>query len=152
MKKFPTRWPAVRRALAAAAFALPLYAVAAAQTEADLKEQIIYGCHNEMGEFGADLVRQCIETETAALEGIFSYPDTAEPIVSRCKRSAGGRGWAVVKLCIDQDLVAAAELEHYPPEHAAVIEQCRTEAGNQGPAKVKACVDQHIAGQPAQKQ
>ena len=151
MKRFPTHWQAVRWTVTAAAFTLPLYAGAAAQTEADLKEQIILVCHNEMGEFGADLVRQCIETETAALNDVSSHPDTAEPIVSRCKRVAGGRGWGAVKVCVDQDIAAAAALDRYPGEQAAVIEQCRTEAGQQGSAKVKACVDQRIAAQPPPK-
>jgi len=151
MKRFPTQWQAVRWTLTTAALTLPLYAAAAAQTEADLKEQIILVCHNEMGEFGAELVRQCIETETAALNDVSSHPDTAEPIVSRSKRVAGGRGWGAVKVCVDQDIAAAAALDRYPAEQAAVIEQCRTEVGQQGSAKVKACVDQRIAAQPPPK-
>ena len=153
MKRLPLSWQGLERTVAAAAIALSLCtAHAARQEEADLKEMIILSCHNEMGEFGAELVRQCIESETAALKDISSYTDTAEPIVSRCRRYAGGRGWAMVKVCIDQDIAAAAALDRYPTEHAGVIAQCRTEAEKQGPAKVKACVDQRIAGQPAPKQ
>ena len=151
MKRFPRRWQIAKWMLVAAALTLPPCAAAAPQTEADLKEQIILVCHNEMGEFGAELVRQCIETETAALNDVSSHPDTAEPTVSRCKRVAGGRGWGAVKVCVDQDIAAAAALDRYPAEQAPVIEQCRTEVGQQGSAKVKACVDQRIAAQPPPK-
>jgi hypothetical protein len=142
----------VRRTLAAAAIALPLCAAHAAQTEeADLKEEIVLRCHNEMGEFGVEMVQRCIEEENAALKAVSSYPAEASGIVSRCKRYAHDRGWAMVKVCIDQDVAAAAALAKYPAEHAAVIEQCRTEAEKQGVAKVKACVDQRITAQPTTK-
>ena len=151
MKRLPTHLQAARGALAAAVIGLIPCGAHAAQIDADLKEQIILVCHNEMSEFGAELVRQCIENETAALKDVSSHPDTAEPIVSRCKRVAGGRGWGAVKVCVDQDIAAAAALDRYPAEQAAVIEQCRTEVGQQGSAKVKACVDQRIAAQPPPK-
>src|SRR5262245_8730465 len=146
MKRLPSTWQCVSGTLAAAAIALPLCAADAAQTEeADLKEEIILRCHNEMGEFGVEMVQHCIEAENAALKDVSSYPDKAAAIVSRCKRYGHDRGWAMVKVCIDQDIAAAAALDRYPVEHAAVIEQCRTEAEKQGPAKIKACVDQRIA-------
>jgi SepF-like predicted cell division protein (DUF552 family) len=151
-RRSSSRWWGVSRTLAAAAIALPLCAAHAAQTEeADLKEEIILRCHNEMGEFGVEMVQHCIEAENAALKDVSSYPANAAAIVSRCKRYARDRGWAMVKVCVDQDIAAAAALDHYPAEHAAVIEQCRTEVEKQGPAKVKACVDQRLAAQPATK-
>jgi len=148
----PSHWQGMTRTLAAAAIVLPLCAAHAAQTEeADLKEEIVLRCHNEMGEFGVELVRNCIEAENAALKYVSSYPPGAEAIVARCKRYAHDRGWETVKLCIDQDVAAAAALGRYPAEHAAVIDQCRAEVEKQGPAKVKSCVDQRIAGQSATK-
>jgi len=149
MKRLPSRWQDVTRALAAAAIALLLCAAHAAQTEeADLKEEIILRCHNEMGEFGVEMVQNCISAENAALKDVASYPDNAAAIVSRCKRYAHDRGWAMVKVCIDQDIAAAAALDRYAPDKAAAIEQCRAEAEKQGPAKVKACVDQRTTAQP----
>jgi SepF-like predicted cell division protein (DUF552 family) len=152
MNRLPSGWQRVRWMLAAAAMTLAVFAAHAAQTvEADLKEEIILRCHNEMGEFGVEMVQQCIEVENAALKEVSAYADDASGIVSRCKRYAHDRGWAMVKVCIDQDMAAAAALAKYPAEHAAVIEQCRTEAQKLGPAKIKACVDLRIGAQPATK-
>ena len=152
MKRLPSRSQGAKWTLAAVAIAVSLCTGYAAQTEeADLKEEIILRCHNEMGEFGVEMVQNCISAENVALKEVSSYPDKATAIVSRCKRYAHDRGWAMVKVCIDQDIAAAAALDRYPTEHAAVIEQCRTEAEKQGPAKIKACVDQRIAAPPNTK-
>jgi len=116
--------------------------------EPDLKEEIVLRCHYEMGEFGVEAVRGCIETENAALGALSAYPMPARPIISRCAGQLRGNGWEVIKLCVDKDLEAEAALAHYPPEHAGAIDACRAEIANQGAAKVKACVDQRIAAKP----
>lgn len=113
--------------------------------EPDLKEEIVLRCHYEMGEFGVEAVRRCIETENAALASLSSYPMPARPIISRCAGQLRGNGWEVITLCVDKDLEAEAALAHYPPEHAGTIDACRAEITNQGAAKVKACVDERIA-------
>jgi hypothetical protein len=113
--------------------------------EPDLKEEIVLRCHYEMGEFGVEAVRNCIESDNAALGALSAYPSPARPIISRCAGQLRGNGWEVIKLCVDKDLKAEAALAQYPPEHAEAIESCRAEIANQGAAKVKACVDQRIA-------
>ena len=113
--------------------------------EPDLKEEIVLRCHYEMGEFGVEAVRGCIEADNAALGALFAYPQQARPIISRCAGQLRGNGWELIKLCVDNDLEAEAALAQYPPEHAGAIDACRTEIGKQGAAKVKACVDQRIA-------
>jgi hypothetical protein len=76
----------------------------------DLKEEIVLRCHYEMGEFGVEAVRGCIETENAALGALSAYPMPARPIISRCAGQLRGNGWEVIKLCVDKDLEAEAAL------------------------------------------
>jgi hypothetical protein len=136
----------VMRVVVAGMLTLALYpACAYVLDEPDLKEEIVVRCHYEMGEFGVEAVRRCIETENAALATLSAYPMPARPIISRCAGQLRGNGWEVIKLCVDKDLEAEAALAQYPPEHAGAIDRCRAEIANQGAAKVKACVDQRIA-------
>jgi hypothetical protein len=137
---------AVARTLAATVLSLSLYpAHAHVLDEPDLKEEIVLRCHYEMGEFGVEAVRNCIESDNAALGALSAYPSPARPIISRCAGQLRGNGWEVIKLCVDKDLKAEAALAQYPPEHAEAIESCRAQIANQGAAKVKACVDQRVA-------
>ena len=138
-------WSMVRR-VAAGVLSLSLYpAQAYVLDEPDLKEEIVLRCHYEMGEFGVEAVRGCIEADNAALGALFAYPQQARPTISRCAGQLRGNGWELIRLCVDNDLEAEAALAQYPPEHAGAIDACRTEIGKQGAAKVKACVDQRIA-------
>ena len=137
---------AAARMVAAAVLSLSLYpARAHVLDDPDLKEEIVLRCHYEMGEFGVEAVRRCIETENAALAALSAYPMPARPIISRCAGQLRGNGWEVIKLCVDKDVEAEAALAQYPPEQAWAVEACRAEIANQGAAKVKACVDQRIA-------
>jgi len=113
--------------------------------EPDLKEEIVVRCHYEMGEFGVEAVRTCIDNDNAALGALSAYPTPARPMISRCAAQLRGNGWEVIKLCVDKDLEAETALAQYPPEHAWAVEACRTEIANQGAAKIKACVDRRIA-------
>jgi hypothetical protein len=134
------------RMIVAAMLSVSLYpAHADVLDEPDLKEEIVLRCHYEMGEFGVEAVRSCIETDNAALGALSAYPKPARPIISRCAGQLRGNGWEVIKLCVDKDIEAEAALAQYPPEHAQAIDACRAEIANQGAAKVKACVDQRIA-------
>ncbi len=125
---------------------LPLY-LARADEEADLREEIVFRCHYEMGEFGVEGVHLCIEADNSALSALSAYPDPAKAIVSRCARELRQRGWAMVKTCVDQDLAAEDALRQYAAEHKAVIESCQAQVGKQGPAKVKACADRQISAE-----
>ena len=136
----------VARLVAAAILSLSLYpAHADVLDDPDLKEEIVLRCHYEMGEFGVEAVRNCIEADNAALAAVLAYPKSARPAVARCAGLLRGNGWEVIKACVDKDLEAQAALAHYPPEHAALIDQCRTENAKEGAAKLKMCVDQRIA-------
>ena len=74
--------------------------------EEDLKAEIVY---NQMGEFGAEGVRVCVETELAAMKALSSYPQDAREIVQRCTRRLQSIGWEMVKSCADKDIAAERE-------------------------------------------
>jgi hypothetical protein len=144
----PLRWSPTSLAVVLAMAMLSFHIARAAQSEeADLKEEIVLRCHYEMGEFGVEAVRQCVETENSTLHALQAYPEHAQAIVSRCTQTARGNGWGMVKACVDRDIEADAALAQYSAEHAGVIQLCRAEVGKQGPARVKACVDQRISAQ-----
>jgi hypothetical protein len=145
-ERLRSRWSAISQTVVVATLLLPFYTARAdVSDESDVKEEIIFRCHYEMGEFGVEAVRLCIEAENSAVKALSAYPERAKAIIFRCTGYAHGYGWAKVKLCADQDIEAEAALAQYPAEHAALIETCRREVEKQGPAKVKACADQRIA-------
>src|SRR4051794_13255710 len=118
--------PSVMRTVVALALSLSLNkAHADLIDEPDFKEEIVLRCHYQMGEFGVEAVRSCIETDNAALSAVSAYPKEARPVVSRCAGSRGD-GWELVKKCVDNDLDAEAALRQYPAEHAAALDACRT--------------------------
>ena len=146
-EKLRSRRSLVVLTLVAAILFAPCHLARALSEDADLREEIVLRCHYEMGEFGVEGVRLCVEADNSALSGLSAYPEAAKAIVSRCTRQMRGNGWAMVKVCVDKDLAAEAALAQYPAEKTAVIELCRAEIGKQGPAQVKACADQRISAE-----
>jgi hypothetical protein len=146
-EKLRLRGSSIRHSWILAMLWLPLSVVGADMSEEDLREEIVLRCHYDMGEFGVEGVRLCIDADNAALSALSAYPDRAKAIVSRCTRQMQMRGWAMVKLCVDQDLAAEDALRRYAEQHKAVIESCQVQVGIQGPAKVKACADRQISAE-----
>jgi len=78
------------RTVVALTLSLSLYpARADLMDEPDLKEEIVLRCHYQMGEFGVEAVRSCIETDNAGLSAVSAYPKDARPVVSRCAALRG---------------------------------------------------------------
>lgn len=66
-----------------------------------------------MGEYGAAMVKACVDQDMAAWRALARYPDKHKGIVRRCTRQMGAYGWAMVKACADQDIEAEEALESY---------------------------------------
>jgi hypothetical protein len=75
----------------------------------DLNAEIVYRCYNQMGEFGAEGVRVCVDAELSAMKALSAYPQDAEEIVQRCTRRLQSIGWEMVKACVDKDLATERE-------------------------------------------
>jgi len=108
---------------------------------ADLNDDAVNRCINEVGEFGDGMVRTCVEQDVSAAKALTTYPREAREIVARCTERLQGRGWSMVKLCVDRDLDAAPALAAFAKEHPAALERCQKQAGDLGAAKVKECVE-----------
>ena len=109
-KSISKRWSvSVCMLLAAEVFpGFPALATDAAKEE-DLKAEIVYRCYNQMGEFGAEGVRVCVDGELSAMKALSSYPQEAREIVQRCTRRLQSIGWEMVKSCADKDIATERE-------------------------------------------
>ena len=109
-KSISRRWAAIGCILLAGEAFLRVPATAAdAVNDADLKAEIVYRCYNQMGEFGAEGVRVCVDEELSAMNALSSYPQEAAEIVQRCTRRLQGIGWEMVKSCADKEIAAERE-------------------------------------------
>ena len=109
-KSISKRWSvSVCMLLAAEVFLrFPAVAADAAKGE-DLNAEIVYRCYNQMGEFGAEGVRVCVDGELSAMKALSSYPQEVGDIVQRCTRRLQSIGWEMVKACADKDIAAERE-------------------------------------------
>lgn len=83
-------------------------------TEKQITSSIIERCRNQMGSFGASLVKVCVDQDINAYRSLQGYDPKHQPAIDRCRRqmlSIGG--WDIVKVCADQDIEAERALRKY---------------------------------------
>lgn len=79
--------------------------------ESELNQGIVKGCLYQSGEFGLEVVRSCIDTETVAAKAVLALPAEHDAIVLRCMQDFRVTGWSMVKNCVEQALGSGAETE-----------------------------------------
>jgi len=79
----------------------------------DVKQEIIKRCKSQMGEYGAYIVKTCVDQDIKAVIAINKYPDKYNSIVSRCMKQMREYGFLIVKTCVDQDIEAEKALSNY---------------------------------------
>ena len=79
----------------------------------DVKAEIIQRCKSDMGDYGAAMVKACVDQDIEALRSLNKYPDKYSNIVGRCFADMQEYGYAMVKACSDQDINASDALENY---------------------------------------
>ena len=72
--------------------------------ESELNQGIVKGCLYQSGEFGLEVVRSCIETETVAAKAVLALPAEHDEVVLRCMQDFRISGWSMVKNCVEQAL------------------------------------------------
>ena len=80
----------------------------------DIRQSVIDRCRALMGEYGASMVKVCVDEDLAAYSALQSYDDFHKPVIDRCANdmlSLGG--WNIVKVCADEDIEAERALENY---------------------------------------
>jgi hypothetical protein len=90
-------------------FLLPAIACA----ESNVKQEIIDRCRSQMGEYGAAMVKACVDQDIEALTAINKYPEKHRPTISRCMGQMREYGFTMVKACADQDIEAEEALNNY---------------------------------------
>jgi len=120
--------------------------------QADLKDDVIARCRRQMGEYGAAMVKACVDQDLAAAKALAEYPQELRDIVARCQRQMENYGWSMVKACADQDIEAASALPKYPKKHESIIARCQRQMGEYGFSMVRTCVDQDIEAEESLKE
>jgi hypothetical protein len=83
-------------------------------TEAeDLKKEIIDRCRADMGEYGAAMVKACVDQDIEALGKISDQIEAHQDIVARCMSSMREYGYSMVAACAEQDIDAESALKAY---------------------------------------
>lgn len=88
-------------------------ATAPSLADADVKKEIIDRCRSQMGEYGASMVKACVDQDIEAANAITKYPDKYKEIVARCMGQMREYGFSMVKACADQDIEAEKALSNY---------------------------------------
>ena len=82
-------------------------------SENDVKQEIIKRCKSQMGEYGASMVKACVDQDIEAVIAINKLPDEYNSIVGRCMEQMREYGFSMVKACADQDIEAEKALNNY---------------------------------------
>lgn len=81
---------------------------------AEIRQSIIDRCRAQMGDYGASMVKACVDEDLAAYSVLQGYDDRYSEIIDRCTRQMLSlTGWAMVKFCADADIEAEQALEDY---------------------------------------
>lgn len=92
--------------LLAFAFAIPASAE-------DVKQEIIDRCRSDMGDYGASMVKACVDQDIEAIRNINKIPDKYNNILARCMRDMRDYGYSMVFACAKQDIEAEEALSRY---------------------------------------
>lgn len=79
--------------------------------ESELNQGIVKGCLYQSGEFGLEVVRSCINTETVAAKAVLALPAEHDGIVLRCMQDFRVSGWSMVKNCVERALESGAQTQ-----------------------------------------
>lgn len=90
-----------------------LFFSAAVHAGTDVKKEIIDRCKTQMGQYGAAMIKACVDQDIEALAAINEYSDTHKSTVSRCMKQMRQYGFSMVKACADQDIEAEKALSTY---------------------------------------
>lgn len=79
----------------------------------DTKQEIIKRCKSEMSEYGASMVKACIDQDITAVNSINNYSTKYSSIINRCLRDMRSYGFAMVNACAKQDIDAQKAINNY---------------------------------------
>ncbi len=90
-----------------------LLTLSSANAEEDVTQEIMDRCRSSMGEYGAAMVKACVDRDLKALPEIHKYASQFNAIVSRCTAQMREYGFAMVLACAERDIKAEEALSNY---------------------------------------
>lgn len=79
----------------------------------EVKRVIIKRCRGQMNQYGAMMVKACVDQDIAAVVAINKYPVKYAAIVERCMGQMHSYGFVMIKACADEDIAAEESLSNY---------------------------------------
>ncbi len=79
----------------------------------DGKAEIINRCRDEMGQYGASMVKACVDQDFAAVIALAKIDKKYHSILARCLNQMRSYGYSMVEACVDQDIAAEKALSKY---------------------------------------
>jgi len=79
----------------------------------DLKQEIINRCRAQMSDYGASIVKTCVDEDYKAALRIRNLPEKYNSIINRCRNQMLDYGYSIVLTCINEDIKAAQALDDY---------------------------------------
>ncbi|MEX5536044.1 hypothetical protein ABFV54_13045 [Pseudomonas syringae] len=79
----------------------------------DVKTEIISRCKSQMGQYGAAMVKACVDQDLEAVDKIGKIPEKYKATVSRCMKQMRKYGFSMVNACAEQDIEADQALSKY---------------------------------------
>ena len=76
-------------------------------------QEIKSRCRNQMSEYGAAMVKACVDQDIEALQALSTYMEKHKAIIERCLSQMKEYGYVMVKGCADQDIEAEDALSKY---------------------------------------
>jgi len=83
------------------------------KSSSEIVSQIISRCKKDMGQYGAAMVKGCVDQDVKAVADIVPLLKTYPLASQRCLNDMGQYGYAMVKGCITQDINAEEALKRY---------------------------------------
>jgi len=107
---------------------------------------IIERCRASIGQHAPEVVKECVDKETAAYRQVQTYPKKRliGEIVHRCMKGKREYGWHMVNACVVAEAEAVIALKEYGNSAHAITNVCRKSVGKYGWIMVKSCVDREM--------
>lgn len=77
------------------------------------KKEIMERCRAQMGQYGASMVKACVDQDMEAFAALSNYGPEHQAVVDRCMGQMRQYGFSMVKACADQDIEAEEALKGY---------------------------------------
>ena len=76
-------------------------------------DEIKKRCKSDMGQYGASLVKTCIDMDLAVIDDLNKFSTSHKNTYNRCMRDMRSHGFNLVHTCITMDVEAQKAIDNY---------------------------------------